>query len=141
VMRFTCKGEVFVNFLKKLTLKKKKLEFITSLYALLWGIWLLLPWDTFGSSSIFHMMGRIMPELAWGLLFTVFGLSALIFSFTDKSRIRAMFSGILMFIFISISILAAVSNLFSTAIPSFLVMAIAEWITYGEILADIKEKI
>ena len=31
-----------------------------------WGIWILMPWDTFGSAKLFSKMSEFAPEWAWG---------------------------------------------------------------------------
>lgn len=119
---------------------KSKLELIPAIYAIMWGLWLIFPWDTFVSSEIFHLMAEIAPEMAWGIFILLIGLSQILFLFVGKIRLCTLSSLLLMFLFISLSIFAAVGNFKSTAMPSFIVMALASWLSYGELLAVARGK-
>jgi hypothetical protein len=47
---------------------------IMGAYTFIWGLWLALPWDTFGRSSVYEMLNNLAPELAWGIAAMLIGL-------------------------------------------------------------------
>ena len=50
-----------------------------SLIAMFWGLWLLNPWtDVFSTYSGYQILGKILPEMLWGAIFTVIGLIQLL---------------------------------------------------------------
>lgn len=49
-------------------------ELILALAALAWGGWLLLPINTFESSTTFRVLNATAPEWAWGILMVGAGL-------------------------------------------------------------------
>lgn len=52
-------------------------ESITAVQSMLFGLWLILPFDTFDSGSVFDIMSKIAPEVFWGVLMTILGVSQL----------------------------------------------------------------
>lgn len=52
-------------------------ESITAVQSMLFGLWLILPFDTFESGSVFDIMHQIAPEVFWGILMTILGVSQL----------------------------------------------------------------
>ena len=57
--------------------RRRATEMVLSCAALSWGIWLLLPLDTFGASVAFTVLGQLGPEWMWGLLMGGAGLQGL----------------------------------------------------------------
>ena len=49
--------------------------FCNALYAFWWGFWLLLPFHTFGVSTVYQTMAAMGPEWVWGGIYLVVGLS------------------------------------------------------------------
>lgn len=47
---------------------------IMGVYTFVWGLWLTLPWDTFGRSPIYEMMNTLAPELVWGIVAMFIGI-------------------------------------------------------------------
>lgn len=50
------------------------IELYSASVALVWGVWLLGPWATFGSSPAYRAMADIAPEWTWGAVFAAAGL-------------------------------------------------------------------
>lgn len=48
-------------------------EVLSALIAWTWGLWLLLPWNTFESVASYAFMSTLLPERTWGVLFLVVG--------------------------------------------------------------------
>lgn len=48
-------------------------EVLSALVAWTWGLWLLLPWDTFSSVSSYSFMSSLLKETTWGALFLFVG--------------------------------------------------------------------
>ncbi len=67
-------------------------ELLSGLTAALWGLWLLLPWDTFEPSPGFSVMRVLAPEWGWGLVMTFIGISQLYALLIDERRPRLNFS-------------------------------------------------
>lgn len=53
-------------------------ESITAVQSMLFGLWLVLPFDTFGSGSVFDVMHQIAPEDWWGILMMALGIAQLL---------------------------------------------------------------
>ena len=122
-------------------MRKRYLEFLPALFLILWGTWIANPaWNTFADSSVFSYMGKIMPELWWGLIYLTAGLVQLILLFTSNLRLRQVSSITTVFILLSLTIFTAVGKYQSTAAITYFVFAVCEMFAYTEILSDIKEK-
>ena len=52
--------------------------FFNALYAFWWGFWLILPFRTFGVSTVYQTMARMGPEWVWGSVYLIVGLSFII---------------------------------------------------------------
>lgn len=44
------------------------LELFLALYSLIWGLWLMLPFETFATNFAFAVMNKIAPEYVWGTI-------------------------------------------------------------------------
>ena len=123
-----------------LTLQKRRLEFVVALYALVWGLWLLSPfWNAFPSSGVFSEMQALAPQWVWGASVTSIALFQMLVLLTNNVSLRLVSSFITMFLFISLSILAAFGNYQSTAAPTYFVMGVCAWLAYTELLVDKKK--
>jgi len=126
---------------KNFILQKKYLEFLPALFQVLWGLWILNPFEnTFKITSAYNLMGTLAPEWVWGLILFVIGLFQLVVIFKGNLHLRAVSSILCLFIFITMSILIIFGNPASVTIPTYFMFALCEWFAYTEILADIKEK-
>ena len=136
-------GSNMKNFalLQKLSIRGKQLEFIAALYAIVWGVWLLIPgWDSFSSSRVYLQMEKFAPEWIWGFTVGLIGLFQFIFLYTTKMHFRLVACALSMFAFASLGTLALFGNHESTAGPTYLIVVLCSWLGYTEILACIKEK-
>lgn len=52
-------------------------ETITAVQSMLFGLWLVLPFNTFNSGNVFDIMNQIAPESVWGILMMVLGIAQL----------------------------------------------------------------
>jgi hypothetical protein len=124
---------------KKLSIRGKGFEFLPALYTLTWGLWVVNPWaNAFDSSGIFKLMDTLAPEWLWGALVGAVGLFQMITLFTPKCKLRAFAAILSMFTLFAMSMLVAFSNPLSTAMTSYLVIAICAWLGYTELLADVE---
>jgi hypothetical protein len=129
-----------MTFIKKFTIQKRELEFLSALYLLGWGLWILNPWaESFVSSSIYRQMALLAPEWMWGIVVSAIGLFQMIAICTDNCRLRAAASVISMFTLVSMSLLVLYGNPASTAGVTYMVIAICSWFGFTEILSDWKE--
>jgi len=63
----------------------KKLEYLAAFQTTLWGLWLLMPWDTFSISNVYRYM-RFIPEWCWGLGVFMFGMVSLFIVYLENER-------------------------------------------------------
>jgi hypothetical protein len=124
----------------KPTLQKRQLEFIPALFLLLWGIWVFLPWNTFSVSGAYAIMLSLAPEWTWGLAVASIGAFQLVALFTSKLRLRLFATLLNLFACISLLLLYGFGDYRSTGIINMFVFAVASWVSYLEILSDIKEE-
>lgn len=68
--------------------------------ALLIGIILLLPFNTFGSSPWYQTFERWAPESTWGVIFLALGIVQLVSTLTDVVIFRRLASALLAILFL-----------------------------------------
>jgi hypothetical protein len=73
------------------------------------GLWLLLPFDTFGSSRTFSALA-VFPESAWGAFFLVVGLAHLAALYDGRRTWRAWASGIGFVIWFAFALVFVTTN-------------------------------
>lgn len=61
-----------------------------ALTAIAWGLWLLMPPDTFKSGLGATLIGQIAPEDIWGIAGIVVGLLALAASYSEMTKVRVV---------------------------------------------------
>lgn len=95
----------------------RPLEFILAIQAILFGAWLLLPYETFGVSSTYAVMRSIAPEWLWGAV--IFGVGAIQFFglFTKRIGIRRVLGFLDLFLWTAVDL--------------------AQWLTHTESAAPI----
>ena len=64
-------------------------ETIGTLTMLLWGLWVVLPWDTFRASPAWRIVAEVLPEALAGWLWLAVGTLSLVAFLRDWRRIRA----------------------------------------------------
>lgn len=107
------------------------LEVFTSVVAVFYGIWLVIPlWDSFSSLS-YQAMARLAPEELWGSLICLIGASQLVLmyrhSFHDKenSRARSYISAMATSVWFFVATMFIVSNIATTGVPVYSLIAAA----------------
>lgn len=84
-------------FLKIVCAQSDPLEVVTAIQSILWGIWLLLPYDTFGSSRVYSVMATVAPEIWWGTFFLFIGMFQLILVHLRKRNSRRLLALAMLF--------------------------------------------
>lgn len=120
-------------------MKKGILEIISSSALIVWGLWIGCPFfNTFSSSDVFHMMEKLMPELVWGIIILIIGITQMAFIFSKYKTVRIVMSLVNMFIFILLAIFYAMGSWKSTAAPGYLILATYSWAAFLEVLDNKK---
>ena len=104
-----------------------KLELICAIEAILWGTWLLVPWDMFSASKTFRFMNTIAPEWVWGLTVCLLGVCQLCGLLVKSYKTRRLAAVLSIFTWTLVSIAVIAGNYQSTATiiyPVFVVMSI-----------------
>jgi hypothetical protein len=105
------------------------LEISLAFMSLVWGAWLLLPFDVFTSSSSFTNMG-VLPEWVWGITMTSLALCNLYTLWGNTSEyIRARLLQLSSSIWIFISAGMFLSNWKSTGPIVYLSLALISGVT------------
>jgi hypothetical protein len=113
----------------------KKLEFISALQIFLWGLWLLLPFDSFASSKIFMNLEKIAPEWAWGFAAVVIGAS---WVFCRNLKIRSLFALLTIMFWSVITLTYMQSNFMSTATVVYPTLILIASMAFNEINKEAK---
>lgn len=84
------------------------LEFVMCVVSILWGGWLILPFDAF-STTAFRVMGQIAPEDVWGGIVLFIGLAKMFSLLAQKKRAKKylFFASIFIWSCVAISFIAA----------------------------------
>jgi hypothetical protein len=89
------------------------------------GLWLLLPFDTFGSASSFAGMAAIAPETVWGLVMASLGTGRLCAIGCSARWLRSQFAFASGMIWLFIAVSIGVSNPVSTGLPLYSLLAVS----------------
>jgi hypothetical protein len=117
-------------------MEKRIIEGIIALSALSWGVWLLLPFDTFGSSATFRVLPMIAPEWAWGAVFVTVSL-LLLFGILRCSRaIRRHALLFLSLLWLATWSALVISNWRSTAATNYIWWAILSAYSYMRVASN-----
>lgn len=94
-----------------------------AIFKIVWGIWLFLPFDTFGGQPVYDSLSKITNETTWGFFIIVLGLIHLwaISSGIVKYRRVMIFVAFMFWVFISV--VFGVSRIGSALIPLTAVIA------------------
>ena|SRR3990167_8718359 len=115
---------------KLLLLDTTLVELFMGVVAILWGVWVALPFDIFYTSPVYYAMTKMAPEIVWGLMFVFFGgvlLIAVIINMPAIKRFR-LYQG-MSAIWIFLASAFVLGNWRSTATPIYNVFAITAVIT------------
>lgn len=101
------------------------IEFLTAVMCLVWGAWLLLPFDTFHSSHVWMKMEAAMSEWAWGAFFLSTGLAHILVFFRVGISGRTIweFWNFAIWTYVGITFVQSLPG--SLAGPTYLVFALA----------------
>lgn len=113
-------------------------EFILGMFAVTWGIWLLLPmWDTFSYPSFASFL-YVAPEHIWGLFALFLGLITILFASTKLFFVRKLMS------LLHIAWWAFVSSMFvfaapgNTAVPVYMMLSVYSFWRYVKLMICIE---
>lgn len=100
----------------------------------MWGLWLLLPFQTFGGTRSFSVMDAVAPEWAWGLLMGAGGAGAIIGALLERMRWVQFGTLTCFYMWGAISVATVASHPTSTGVPVYTVLslsALASWFRTG----------
>lgn len=103
----------------------KPLETITAVQSISWGMWLLLPMNTFSASGTYSVMGLLASEEFWGILFVVLGVSQIVSMRVFSVRLRGMIATAMMFSWIFVDLGFWLSGSTSAAAITYSTFALA----------------
>lgn len=101
-----------------------------AIFKIVWGIWLLLPFETFDGQEVYTALKSIAPETLWGALVLGLGLGHLIAIAygTAKWRRHFILAACMFWIFISVTF--SISRIGSALIPLTIVITFFLSINY-----------
>lgn len=103
-------------------------ESITAVQSMLFGLWLILPFDTFGSGSVFDIMRQIAPETTWGVLMMILGVAQLYVVHVKKVLYRIWVTRIMLPVWVIIDLSFLLSRTASSAsITYFVFVMCSAW--------------
>jgi hypothetical protein len=116
-------------FARILTWSTRFSEFVIGFQGIGVGLWLLLPFDTFASNPAYGRMASFLPEWAWGGALFIVGISQVLATALPDARslsIRRVTNWLMMVIFLSMAFTFGMYNIFSTGVPSYGIVGLAE---------------
>lgn len=105
-------------------------EVFNAVLIITWGSWLLLPFDSFGSSKAFTVLSTFVSEPLFALLPIIIGVYILytLITFKITRRRYGILAASAFWIFLSIII--GISNIAATGVPVYGLIAISSAISY-----------
>lgn len=117
---------LFTRMIRKIACTDSSpLEAVIAFQAAALGIFLLLPYSTFESSQVYHILSLILPETIWGIIFLAQGVFELIAIHVLSWRIRSILATTALFLWMFVDISCWVSNPASGASVVYLTFALA----------------
>jgi hypothetical protein len=116
-------------------------EFALALLTMLWGVWLLMPWEVYSTSGVFTIMSDIVSENLAGAIMAISGGMWLFLAFSkNRLNIRRFLLLFIIFLWVIIDVVYILGNFASTAtvVNSVIVVLITK--AYIEILEELKAK-
>lgn len=105
--------------------------------AFFWGLWILMPHDTFPTSISYNVMASLAPEWVWGLVVMVVGAAQIATTLSTrgwKLRASANFATFVTWVFIATMFI--VSNWLSTATVIYPLLAAVAFGSFFRRLQD-----
>ena len=112
------------------------IEIILAFHSTTLGLYLLLPFDTFGSSPSFAIMAAIAPEWAWGSVILACGLGLLAAMWIGSVHWRLRILILLAHLWLIIAVAVAVANYRSSGVISYVFFCIIYIATYLRLAAE-----
>jgi hypothetical protein len=103
----------------------RALEFTLSFQCVAWGIWLILPLDTFSSSQVYSIISRILPEWVWGIIFLTAGILQIYSVHQYHWAFRRLMATVVLFLWVIVDVSLWVSRSSSAASITYLVFALS----------------
>ena len=97
--------------------KAHRIEILAATQTVLWGLWLILPQETFSTSLAYRYMGSIAPELLWGYSMFWLGILEFIGAFFLPQPIKKVIIIQSIFAWVTICLSFSFSSITSTAVP------------------------
>lgn len=107
-------------FTKMLCVDPRPLEIITAIQGIVWGLWLLLPYNTFLSSPVYSIMLVLAGDVVWGAAFLILGSSQLVLAHIGTPRTRGMIAAITLFAWTFVDLGLWLSGSYSAAGVTYL---------------------
>lgn len=109
---------------KIVTTDTTPVETITAVQSMLFGMWMLLPFETFDSGGVFNTMAMIAPESAWGVVMAVVGAYQLYAVHSRKIGRRIWITRIMLPIWIIVDLSFFLSRIASSATITYFVFVL-----------------
>jgi hypothetical protein len=100
------------------------IEYLLASISAWWGIWLLMPWQSFASTPTFAFAHRVAPEWAWGTVVTTGGMLLFTGLLMVSRPIRRAALMLLSLTWLSVWVALTVGNWQSTATIIYVHMAV-----------------
>lgn len=100
-------------------------EVYLALQAIVFGWWLLMPWQSFAVGSDVYTTLSLVPEAVWGTLFLGHGILHLVALETGDRRMRMRGTSMVVFLWLVVLIAFVSAAPWSTATPTYLVPVLA----------------
>lgn len=97
------------------------LEVYLAVQAVVFGLWLLMPWSTFSTvSHAYRVLDAMLPEWVWGSLFAVQGFTHLWALDRGRFRWRRGMVLVMLFLWLTVAMAFLMTVPLSTATPMYL---------------------
>ena len=125
----------FIARMRMLLVKKdvELVEIVTGGIGASWGLWLLMPWTTFGSSPSFRAMASTAPEWLWGIVILIAGGLQLAGLGRDHFKMRRAGALAMAAVWVFVSTMIGIASPTSTGVIVYPWLAMASFWSYWRI--------
>ena len=103
----------------------KRFEYLLSLAAMSWGLWVLNPWsNAFTTAATFIPMAKVGSEIAWGAAYSLVGVAGLLAAWRGSLLVRRVSLILIMFAWMIIAVFYAIGNPYGTGFIPYLYLAL-----------------